>query len=224
METLQVATSDGPGELVVTPAASAAALLMLGHGAGSDVDGWDLALLADRLPAHGVSVARYRQPHRVAGRKLPGSTASLDRGWVAALAFAAERWPDLPLVAGGHSAGARTACRGFSPGQAGVVALSFPLHPPGAPAKSRADELLGVAGPVLVVQGELDTFGRTEEVRAVIGDAAQIELVAVPGAQHPLKPAASVPSEQVVARQDLIVAAVLSFLRDLGLLAPTGRP
>lgn len=224
METLRVATSDGPGELVVTPAASATALLVLGHGAGSDVDGWDLALLAERLPGHGVSVARYRQPHRVAGRKLPGSTASLDRGWAAALALAAERWPDLPLVAGGHSAGARTACRGFAAGQAGVVALSFPLHPPGAPAKSRADELLGVAGPVLVVQGERDTFGGTEEVRAVIGGAAQIELVAVPGAQHPLKPAASVPPEQVAARQDLIVAAVLSFLRDLGLLAPAARP
>lgn len=219
-----MATSDGPGELVVAPAASATALLLLGHGAGSDVDGWDLALLADRLPDHGVSVARYRQPHRVAGRKLPGSTASLDRGWAAALALVAERWPGLPLVVGGHSAGARTACRGFAPGQAGVVALSFPLHPPGAPAKSRAAELLGVAGPVLVVQGERDTFGRPDELRPVIFATPLIELVAVPGAQHPLKPAQSVLPEQVAARQELIVAAVLSFLRRLGLLGPAARP
>jgi len=222
METLRVETADGPGELVFTAAETPVGLLLLGHGAGSDVDGWDLALLTDRLPARGVSVARYRQPHRVAGRKLPGSTASLDRGWAAALSLVAERWPDLPLVAGGHSAGARTACRGFGPGQAGVLALSFPLHPPGSPAKSRAAELLGVAGPVLVVQGELDTFGRSEEVRAVIGDAAQIELVAVPGAQHPLRPAASVPPEQVAARQELIVAAVASFLSRL--LGPAARP
>lgn len=217
-------TPDGPGELVLTPATAPTGLLLLGHGAGSDIDGWDLALLADRLPAHGVSVARYRQPHRVAGRKLPGSTASLDRGWTAALAAVADRWTDLPLVAGGHSAGARTGCRGFGSGQVGVVALSFPLHPPGSPAKSRAAELLGVAGPVLVVQGELDTFGRTEEVRAAIAGAAQIELVEVPGAQHPLKPAASVPPAQVAARQALIVSAVVNFLSRQGLLGPAMRP
>ena len=224
METRQVNTAEGPGELVITAAADATGLLLLGHGAGSDVDGWDLALLADRLPAHGVSVIRYRQPHRVAGRKLPGSTASLDRGWTAALAAVAEGWPGLPLVSGGHSAGARTACRGFAPGQAGVVALSFPLHPPGAPAKSRAGELLGVAWPVLVVQGELDTFGRAEEVRPVIAGAAQIELVAVPGAQHPLAPARSVPADVVLARQELIVSAVLDFLSRQGLLGPAARP
>lgn len=221
METLRVDTPDGPGELVVTPADAPAGLLLLGHGAGSDVDGWDLALLADRLPARGVSVARYRQPHRVAGRKLPGSTASLDRGWAAALSAVSDRWPGRPLVTGGHSAGARTACRGFGLGQAGVLALSFPLHPPGAPAKSRAAELLGVAGPVLVVQGELDTFGRAAEMRPVIADARQIELVEVPGAQHPLRPAASVPPDQVVAREDLVVAAVVSFLS--GLLGPAVR-
>lgn len=221
METLRVDTPDGPGELVITPADTSAGLLLLGHGAGSDVDGWDLALLADRLPVLGVSVARYRQPHRVAGRRLPGSTASLDRGWAAALTMVAERWPDLPLVVGGHSAGARTACRGFGPGQAGVLALSFPLHPPGAPAKSRAAELLGVTGPVLVVQGELDTFGRASEVRPVIASASQIALVEVPGAQHPLKPAASVPADQVVARQELIVSAVAGFLS--GLLGPAMR-
>jgi len=223
MQTLRVETADGPGELVITAAADATGLLLLGHGAGSDVDGWDLELLADRLPGLGVSVARYRQPHRVAGRKLPGSTASLDRGWAAALAAVAESWPSLPLVTGGHSAGARTACRGFAPGQAGVIALSFPLHPPGAPAKSRAGELLGVAGPVLVVQGELDTFGGAEELRPVIADAAQIELVAVPGAQHPLRPVRSLASELVAARQELIVSAVVDFLSRRGLLEPAGR-
>lgn len=47
-----------------------------------------------------------------------------------------------------------------------MLALSFPLHPPGKPEKSRAEELLGVreAGlEMCVVQGARDPFGRPEE-------------------------------------------------------------
>lgn len=218
--TLAVTTVDGPGELVLDEAADPVAVLLLGHGAGSDVTGWDLALLADRLPAFGVSVARYRQPHRVAGRKLPGSTASLDRGWAPALAAVAARWPGLPLFTGGHSAGARTACRGFAPGQAGVVLLSFPLHPPGKPEKSRAGELLAVPGPVLIVQGTRDSFGTPDELRAVTPEAGNIRLVDVPDATHPLAPPASLAAELVAARTELVVSAVRGFL----LPGPAVRP
>ncbi len=48
-------------------------------------------------------------------------------------------------------------------GAAGVLALSFPLHPPGRPEKSRAEELTGAGVPTLVVQGARDPFGRPEE-------------------------------------------------------------
>ncbi|NEE08813.1 hydrolase, partial [Streptomyces sp. SID7499] len=44
-----------------------------------------------------------------------------------------------------------------------VLALSFPLHPPGKPEKSRAGELLGAGVPTLVVQGGNDPFGRPDE-------------------------------------------------------------
>ena len=48
---------------------------------------------------------------------------------------------------GGRSAGARVACRTATAlGAAGVLALAFPLHPPGRPEKSRADELTGAGG------------------------------------------------------------------------------
>jgi predicted alpha/beta-hydrolase family hydrolase len=53
-----------------------------------------------------------------------------------------------------------------------VLALSFPLHPPGRPEKSRAAEALLVtdAGtPLAVIQGEKDPFGTPQEVRAALG-------------------------------------------------------
>ena len=213
MERLAVATPDGVGELVLDAAVAPRAGLLLGHGAGSDIEGWDLALLARELPAHGVIVARYRQPHRMVGRKLPGSTASLDRGWTPAVAALRERWPDLPLFVGGHSAGARTACRGFDAQTPGVVALSFPLHPPGQPAKSRVAELIGVTGPVVVVQGSRDAFGTPGEFRASIDPWPQnLRLVEVPDATHPLAPVRNAPAEAVEARERLVVAAVADFI------------
>lgn len=214
--TLAVVTPEGPGELVLDPAARPHAVLVLGHGAGSDIEGWDLALLARELPAHGVSVARYRQPHRVAGRRLPGSTASLDRGWAPALAALRDAWPGLPVFVGGHSAGARTACRGFGELTAGVVALSFPLHPPGQPEKSRIAELAGVTGPVVVVQGTRDSFGTPAEVRAALGTVRRWpRIVEVPDATHPLAPLKSAPPELVGARERLVVAAVHDFVTEV---------
>ncbi|MDQ2756866.1 MAG: hypothetical protein M3Y71_09935, partial [Actinomycetota bacterium] len=72
----------------------------------------------------------------------------------------------------GRSAGARVACRTAEAlGAAGVLCLSFPLHPPGRPDRLRAGELalvLDAGRPLLVVQGERDPFGTPEEVRAFV--------------------------------------------------------
>ncbi|HET9657304.1 MAG TPA: alpha/beta family hydrolase [Kineosporiaceae bacterium] len=93
-----------------------------------------------------------------------------------------------PLVVGGRSAGARVACRTAAPtGASAVVCLSFPLHPPGRPERSRAGELAGAGVPVLVVQGERDPFGRPGEVSAAVSG---VEVVAVPG-DHGLTPGAA---------------------------------
>ena len=66
------------------------------------------------------------------------------------------------------------ACRtAVEVGANSVLCLSFPLHPPGKPESSRAEELLAPvrAGlPVHVVQGERDPFGTPDEVRAVLPD------------------------------------------------------
>ncbi|MCB0912026.1 MAG: hydrolase, partial [Propionibacteriaceae bacterium] len=94
-EAVAVETPDGPVELLLDAAAAPVAALLLGHGAGGGADAWDLDLLARELPASGVSVARYRQPWLVAGRKVAGNPASLDRGWLPALDRARQLWPGV---------------------------------------------------------------------------------------------------------------------------------
>jgi predicted alpha/beta-hydrolase family hydrolase len=91
----------------------------------------------------------------------------------------------VPLVAGGRSSGARVACRtAAAAGAVGVVALAFPLAPPGRPERTRAAELLDVGVPVLVVQGERDAFGSAADVRAASASAPSVRVVTVPGADH----------------------------------------
>lgn len=215
-ETVRVETPDGPGELVLDAAATPSAALLLGHGAGGGADAWDLDLLARELPASGVSVARYRQPWLVAGRKVAGNPASLDRGWLPALERVRELWTGVPLFAGGRSAGARCACRCFDAGTSGLVALSFPLHPPGKPHKSRVSELAAVEGPVLVLQGANDPFGGPADIARALADAgyAGERIVPVPQATHSLAPTRSLPEPTVVAREQLLVGAVLTFIAD----------
>ncbi|QMU75502.1 hydrolase [Streptacidiphilus sp. PB12-B1b] len=161
--------------IVPTPAGDAAvtlraaegpprALLALGHGAGGGIESADLQALAEALPPRGIAVALVEQPWRVAGRKVAPAPKTLDAGWLPVVAALTAQFPGLPLIVGGRSAGARVACRtGAASGAAAVLALAFPLHPPGKPERSRADELLSSNLPTLIVQGATDPFGTPAE-------------------------------------------------------------
>ncbi|WP_349637087.1 alpha/beta family hydrolase [Streptomyces sp. RerS4] len=92
--------------------------------------------------------------------------------------------PGPPVVAGGRSAGARVACRtAVELDAAAVLALAFPLHPPGRPEKSRDGELLAAGRPTLVVQGGRDPFGGPAEFPQPAGEHPY-ELVEVARADH----------------------------------------
>ncbi|NEB80548.1 hydrolase, partial [Streptomyces sp. SID14478] len=116
-----------------------------------------------------------------------------------------------PVVAGGRSAGARVACRTARElGAVAVLALSFPLHPPGKPERSRADELLGAGVPTLVVQGGNDPFGRPGE----FPDHGAYELVEVPYGDHGF----AVPKRAGISQDealDVLTDAVVKWTRSL---------
>ncbi|WP_406464459.1 hydrolase [Streptomyces sp. NBC_00111] len=177
-KTENVGTDAGEARITWFPAKAPRLVLAAGHGAGGGIEARDLQALAAALPGRGVTVALVEQPWRVAGKKLAPAPRTLDTGWRGL--WPALTVPGLPVVAGGRSAGARVACRTAAElGAHAVLALSFPLHPPGRPEKSRADELLGAGAPTLVVQGGRDPFGRPEEFPP--GDHG---LVEVPYADH----------------------------------------
>ncbi|MFJ2187554.1 alpha/beta family hydrolase [Kitasatospora sp. NPDC087861] len=176
-----VPTEAGDARITYHRAADPRVVLALGHGTSGAIDSRDLAALAGRLPSRGITVTLVEQPWKVAGRKLgPSAAKTLDLGWRPVAERLAGQGP--ALVVGGRSAGARVACRtGAATGAVGVVALAFPLHPPGKPEKSRAQELLESGLPTLVVQGAADPFGGPQEFPEL---PAGHELVALPYGNH----------------------------------------
>lgn len=182
---MEIATESGPATAELDgDAAAARFLFVLTHGAGGGVTAPDLRAARDAALGLGALVARVLQPYRVRGARAPGSADKQDAAWLEIVTALRELVPGVPLVQGGRSNGARVACRtAVAAGAAGVVALAFPLHPPGQPGKSRAGELREVrkAGiPVLVINGERDQFG--VPARRDVG-----KLIVVPGETHALK-------------------------------------
>ncbi|WP_030320548.1 alpha/beta family hydrolase [Streptomyces sp. NRRL B-3229] len=204
-----IGTDAGDARITWHRASRARLVLAVSHGAGGGIEARDLQALAAVLPRHGVTVALVEQPWRVAGKKLAPAPKTLDVGWRGLWPALAK--PGLPVISGGRSAGARVACRtAVELGAHAVLALSFPLHPPGKPEKSRADELLGSGVPTLVVQGGNDPFGKPEEF-----PDGSYELVEVPYGDHGF----AVPKRAELTQEEtvtVITDAVVTWAGSLG--------
>ncbi|MGC5016040.1 alpha/beta family hydrolase [Streptosporangium sp. DT93] len=177
---MEIETPHGPGRVEIDEVTGPRFLLVLTHGSAGGVDAGDLLAVRDATTAIGGTVARVLQPFRMRGARAPGSAVKQDEAWEVLVAELRGRYPGLPLVQGGRSNGARVACRtAGAVGARAVVALAFPLHPPGKPERSRAAELRAAGVDVLVVNGDRDPFGVPDAA-----DAAR--LVVLPGEGHDL--------------------------------------
>jgi hypothetical protein len=206
---IEIETTAGRARVTLDAPRPARALLLLGHGAGGGIDARDLRAVRDGATTAGYAVGRLTQPYRMAGRRPPAPAPVLDAVLAEVVRALRRRrtLAKLPLVVGGRSSGARVGCRSaVTVGAAGVLALSFPLHPPDRPDRSRAPELQGVEVPVLVVQGQRDPFGSPDELRAA-GLSEQVQVHVVPGADHGLAARKGDPPPMPA-----IVAAVIEWL------------
>jgi predicted alpha/beta-hydrolase family hydrolase len=182
---ISIPTAVGAAEAALArPLGAPTGLLVLGHGAGGSIESPDLLKVTSVALEAGIAVARVRQPYLVAGRRAPAPATQLDIAWTAAVehlgAVLRAQWPGLRVVVGGRSSGARVACRtAGATGAVGILALAFPLHPPGHPEKSRAPEL-EVGVPLLILQGARDPFGGPDQF------PARVAVHEVSGADHRL--------------------------------------
>ncbi len=177
---MEISTKAGPAQVELDRPEKATFLLVMTHGAGGGVNSKDLLAVRDAGLRLGGVVARVLQPYRVRGARAPGAPGPQDAAWLEIVAALRAEHAGLSLVQGGRSNGARVACRtAKAAGALAVVALAFPLHPPGRPEQSRVAELREAGTDVLVVNGERDPFGIPDE-----RDASRV--VVLPGETHTL--------------------------------------
>jgi predicted alpha/beta-hydrolase family hydrolase len=177
---VKISTSAGPARAELDTAEDPPFLLVLTHGAGGGTDSADLLAARQAGLDLGAAVARVLQPYRLRGARAPGSPARQDEAWLEIVGKLRRRFPGVPLVQGGRSNGARVACRtARAAGALAVLALAFPLHPPGRLDRSRAAELAEAGAEVLVVNGARDPFGIPE-------GGGGVRVVVLPGAAHAL--------------------------------------
>ncbi len=158
-------------------------VLVLGHGASTNMRHATLQTIAERMADAGIATFRYNFPYmeRGAGRDSQAVCTATVRSAVAAAHRAAV---DLPVLAGGHSFGGRMTSTAASDslldGVRGLVLFAFPLHQPGKPDTKRADHLSGVTVPMLFLSGTRDELADLELLRPVckkLGKRATLYLL-----------------------------------------------
>ncbi|PYE15515.1 hypothetical protein DFR67_110179 [Williamsia limnetica] len=186
--------SEGVVGALHRPSGTAAAVVVLAHGAGSNHNAAILRAIAEALTERGVAVARIDLPYRQKRPKGPPSPsgAAGDRAGIVAACAAFRGESSGPLVVGGHSYGGRQASMAVAeePSIAdGLLLTSYPLHPPGKPDRLRTEHLPAISRPTLVVHGASDPFGSTDELTAALGlIEAPTRLIDLPKVGHDLKP------------------------------------
>lgn len=186
--------SEGVVGALHRPSGTAAAVVVLAHGAGSNHNAVILRALAEALTERGVAVARIDLPYRQKRPKGPPSPsgAAGDRAGIVAACEAFSGESSGPLIVGGHSYGGRQASMAVAENADiadGLLLTSYPLHPPGKPDRLRTEHLPSISRPTLVVHGVSDPFGSTDELTAALGlIEAPTRLIDLPKVGHDLKP------------------------------------
>ena len=155
--------------LLVRPE-NASHLLVLGHGASTNMRHATLQSIAERLAEVGIATFRYNFPYSENGKGRDGQAVCTEtiRSAIAAAHRAA---PDLPLLAGGHSFSGRMTSTAASEspldGVIGLVFFSFPLHLAGKPETKRATHLDAVTIPMLFLSGSRDELAEMDLLKPV---------------------------------------------------------
>ncbi len=194
-------------------------LLVLGHGASTNMRHATMQSIADALAARGIATFRYNFPYseRGGGRDSQAVCTETIRNAVRAAHKAA---PDLTLLAGGHSFGGRmtTTAQSEEPLEnvAGLVLFSFPLHLPGRPDTRRAEHLANIKIPMLFLSGtrdELATLDLLEPAIKKLGKHTTLHLIDTANHSYKILKKSRSSDEDVFAE---MAGKTLSWISEIG--------
>jgi predicted alpha/beta-hydrolase family hydrolase len=160
------------------------ASFVFAHGAGAGMGHPFMEAVASGLYKRRIATLRYQFPYMERGRGRPDVPRTAHATVRAAGAEAARLGPDLPIIAGGKSFGARmtSQAQAARPLAAvkGLCFFGFPLHPAGKPSDARGKHLSDIHVPMLFLQGDRDKLAELSLVQQVgrrLGERAALRIV-----------------------------------------------
>ncbi|MFL6387804.1 MAG: alpha/beta fold hydrolase [Terriglobales bacterium] len=187
--------------------------LVLTHGAGANCQSKLLIALAGAFADAGYLVLRCDLPFRQSrphGPPFPAISARDRDGLRRAVDVLRSRMPGR-IFLGGHSYGGRQGSMLAAEQPqlvAGLLLLSYPLHPPRKPAQLRTAHFSQLKVQSLFVHGGRDPFGSHDEMKAALAlIPGEKMLLEIEGAGHELlgkKAQENLPTRIVQAFQDFL--------------------
>ena len=181
--TLPMTLVDGEDNTKVT--------VLLAHGAGAGMDHEFMDDIAKQLSKHDIRVIRFNFPYMVK-RAEDGKKRPPDRAPKLLADFEKKivqyRQDSEHLFLAGKSMGGRMASHLVEhEAVTAVMCLGFPFHPPAKPENYKGEHLANVDKPILILQGERDTFGTKEECASFIfSESVKVDFI--PDGDHSFKP------------------------------------
>jgi predicted alpha/beta-hydrolase family hydrolase len=191
-------------DIEIKRSSSPIAQIILGHGAGAGKEHEFMQTLSALFVVQNIDVVLFNFPYmqtmKETGKRRPPDKADkllqhfhdvvnhIETSSSTSRATDKEH-ASLPTFIGGKSMGGRMATMSIEnmPSVNGVIAFGYPFHPPGKPEKTRIDHLDTINKPLLIIQGERDTFGTKDEVTEY-PLCPTIELAFLADGDHSFKP------------------------------------
>jgi predicted alpha/beta-hydrolase family hydrolase len=175
---------------LINTAQNPIATFVFAHGAGAGQNSEFMQLMAEGLAKHNINVVRfnfaYMQLAEDLGKRRPPDRA--EKLLVHFTKVLSEIDNRLPIFIGGKSMGGRMASMLLQESIAlGCICMGYPFHPPNKPEKLRTEHLLAINKPVLILQGERDTFGTRKEISSY-NISTQVQIRYLADGDHGFKP------------------------------------
>lgn len=160
----------GEVSAILIRSAGATHLLVLGHGASTNMNHSTMENIARAMAEAKIATLRYNFPfsENGKGRDSKDTCTATVRSAVAAARL---ECPELPILAGGHSFGGRMTSTAQSENPLedvkGIVFFSFPLHLPERPSVERAEHLNSIKIPMLFLSGTRDKLADLDLLKSV---------------------------------------------------------
>ncbi len=198
-------------------------VLVLAHGAGTDMRHRFLEAFATGVAGAGIGVVRFDFPYTEAGGRRPDPGPVLERRWIEVVQTVRSDPKLSPrrLFGGGKSMGGRIATMVAAKNLGAfdrIALLGYPLHPPKNPERLRDAHLPAAAesAPLLFLQGTRDDLCRLDLLRPIlerIGDRATLHVIEDADHSFGVLKRTGRTSDDVMAE---LVSTTVSFLRTAG--------